>query len=273
MKKSVPKGDKKKKKDVADEIAKLEKELEDIHTAELGQFKDDDTDLCQISSNDQKELLGTGDESEAIPQEISVQNGPLKLSKAQKRRNKKEAEAKEREKRISDQAEKNKEGPRFMEMSSIKKALREINLQIYNIPADGNCLYLAVKHQLEVLGMQTYTVSELRKRTANFMRLNKNDFMPFMYNEDDDSEIITEEAFDNYCKEVEKTKLWGGQLELKALSNILSCPIKIIQASCPPTIQGEHFKGAELILTYHRHLYRLGEHYNSTLPLVEDDST
>jgi len=55
---------------------------------------------------------------------------------------------------------------------------------------------------------------------------------------------------------------------------VLKCPIKIIQAIGPPTIQGEQFDGEPLILTYHRHLYRLGEHYNSTMTsdsLEQDD--
>jgi len=267
IKKGIPKGDKKRKKEIADEIVKLENELKDKHEQELSQFTDIDTGTSPVLSN------GLTEAGPIEDFETEVQNVLPKISRAQKRRNKKETEAKEREKRISDQTERNKEGPRFIEMNTIKKALKEIHLQIHNIPADGNCLYLAVNHQLQVSGKPTYTVSELRKKTANFMRVNKNDFLPFMYNEDDDSDVVSEETFESYCKEVEKTKLWGGQLELKALSNILACPIKVIQATGPPTIQGENFNSSELTLTYHRHLYRLGEHYNSTLPVVEDDST
>ncbi|XP_066156064.1 deubiquitinase OTUD6B [Euwallacea fornicatus] len=264
MKKSIPKGDKKMKKDIGDEITNLEKELEEKHSQELGQFQEveihiEDPKVKEAEGNDE-----TKDE---------IEKAPLKISRAQRRRNKKDTEAKEREKRILDQAERNKEGPRILEMNTIKKALQEINLQIHNIPADGNCLYLAVKHQLQVSRRSTHSVNELRKKTANFMRAHKDDFLPFMYNEDDESEIVSEETFESYCKDVEKTKLWGGQLELKALSNVLSCPIKVIQATGPPTVQGENFKGPELILTYHRHLYRLGEHYNSTLPLEEEDDS
>ncbi|CAH0557471.1 unnamed protein product [Brassicogethes aeneus] len=90
----------------------------------------------------------------------------------------------------------------------------------------------------------------------------------------DEEKTVNEDEFKKYCKDVATTKLWGGQLELKALSNILSCPIKVIQASGPPTIQGEGLDGPELILTYHRFLYRLGEHYNSTEqggPKQDDD--
>ncbi|XP_048520803.1 deubiquitinase OTUD6B isoform X2 [Dendroctonus ponderosae] len=241
MKKSIPKGDKKKKKTVSEEIAKLEKDLDDKHAQEL-----------EDHSNQEAETV--------LP----------KISRAQKRRNKKDTEARERERYISEEAEKNRDGVRSIEMNSIKKSLGDINLQIFNINANGNCLYLAVKHQLQTLGKPSYSVPELRQKTANYMLTNKEDFLPFMCNEDDEFETVSEEAFESYCKEVETTKVWGGQLELKALSNILSCPIKVIQATGPPTIQGENFEGPELILTYHRHLYKLGEHYNSTLPLEQD---
>lgn len=259
LKKSVPKGDKKKKKEVAEEIAKLESELEEQHKKELAYDAPEDEAIDETSYAEIEE----GDSEETQKNQ--------RVSRAQKRRNKKENEAKEREKRITEQAEKNKDGPRVQEINTIKQVLKSMNLKLHNIPADGNCLYLAINHQLQVTGRSTYSVSDLRKVTADFMRRNKDDFLPFMCNELDESEIVSEEQFLNYCKDVANTKLWGGQLELKALSNILKCPIKVIQASGPPTLQGETFQGPELTLTYHRYLYRLGEHYNSTLPISGDE--
>lgn len=267
MKKSIPKGDKKKKKEITEEIVKLEIELEENHNEELNQlkstvvgdgddnnhFKDNESiDDCEVGINDDLQLN-------------------TRISRAQKRRNKKESEAKDREKRIAEQSEKNKDGPRARELGVIKQVLKTMNLKLHNIPADGNCLYLAVNHQLQVGGRPTQSVNDLRKITADFMRKNKDEFLPFMCNELDESEVVSEEQFESYCKDVATTKLWGGQLELRALSNILKCPIKVIQAAGPPTLQGESFKGPELTLTYHRHLYRLGEHYNSTVPVVDDE--
>ncbi|XP_060516713.1 deubiquitinase OTUD6B [Cylas formicarius] len=259
MKKSIPKGDKKRKKEVNEDITILEKELEERHKKELSEADA----LNKMAPNEN----GTG-EKHCASSENSIQEEVLqvqRVSRAQKRRNKKDQDAKEREKRITEQAERNKEGPRHTEMILIKQLLKACNRQIYNIPADGNCLYLAVNHQLEIMGQPTYSISDLRKKTADFMRKNKNDFLPFMFNELDSDDEINEETFEKYCKNVETTKLWGSQLELKALSSIVSCPIKIIQAGSPPTLQGENINGPELVITYHRHLYRLGEHYNSTL--------
>lgn len=237
----------------------LEKELDDKQNEELSALnlpvKNTQDNQGPEESNNLNDSLTSQDE------EMTENN--VKVSRAQKRRNKKAAEDKEREKRISEQEEQNKQGPRVLELNSIKENLKSLGLEIYNIPADGNCLYCAINHQLQVTGRDTSTVTKLRRATADFMREHKEEFIPFMYNDEDG--MVDEKQFEDYCKSISSTKLWGGQLELRALSNILECPIKIIQATGQPTIQGENFVGPELVLTYHRHLYRLGEHYNSTV--------
>lgn len=260
LKKTAPKG--KKKKEVADQIAQLEKELEERQKQELeSQVK------C---SNSNVSLENNSESAGAEDVEEEEEEAPVKLSRAQKRRNKKENEEKERDRRIQEQEVQNRKGPRSTEINTIKGLLEGEGLQLYNIPADGNCLYCAVNHQLQITGRSNYSVEELREITANFMRENKDDFTPFMCN--DSEEPITNDQFEDYCKNVTTSKFWGGHIELKALSNALKCPIKIIQASGPPTILGEDFKGPPLILTYHRHLYRLGEHYNSTMNLQESET-
>lgn len=52
---------------------------------------------------------------------------------------------------------------------------------------------------------------------------------------------------------------------------MLKCRIEVIQATGPPVVVGEEFPEAErLILTFHRHMYNLGEHYNSVTKYVEE---
>lgn len=259
LKKTAPKGDKRKKKEIADTIAKLEKDLDEKQNRELDMVN---KSLSNVQSTEENDIAETNEEQSEIT---------TKVTRAQRRRNKKYEEDKEREERILEQEEMNRQGPRVLESTAIKEILKSSNMEIYNIPADGNCLYCAVNHQLEITGRETLTVSKLRKMTAEFMRQHKEDFIPFMYN--DSEEPVNDKQFENYCKDVANTKLWGGQLELKALSNILRCPIKVIQASGPQTVQGENFDGPPLVLTYHRHLYRLGEHYNSTTQNNSNDDT
>lgn len=262
MKKTAPKG--KKKKEVADAVAQLEQEMAERHERELSAIN-----KVQVV-NDVKDNQPNEDEETAadIPQEN------VRVSRAQKRRNKKVNEEKERDKRIMEQEEVNRKGPRILETNAIKELLQAEGLQLHSIPADGNCLYCAVNHQLKITDRENLGVPKLRELTAQYMRDNKEDFLPFMCN--DSEEPFSDEQFEEYCKDVATSKFWGGQMELKALSNVLKCPIKVIQASGPTTIQGENFNGPPLTLTYHRHLYRLGEHYNSTTAvslLMQQDSS
>lgn len=61
--------------------------------------------------------------------------------------------------------------------------------------------------------------------------------------------------------------------QLRALSDALKYPIEVVQAVGPPMTIGEQYLGSKkpLIVTFHRYLYRLGEHYNSVAPYVEDE--
>lgn len=260
LKKSCAKGDKKRKKEVQDEISRLELELSQKHAKELSEIEETDTQEATEENNVQNE-------EEAEEEEIPAKE--TRLSKAQKRRNKKAAEDKEREERINLGKQESKNGPRNKEIKQIEKILKESGLKLYNIPADGNCLYCAVVHQLTETGRPTYSVQELRNLTASYMRQNKDDFLPFMTHVDEDK-IFTEDQYEEYCKTLEKKPVWGGQIEIRALSSLLKCPIKVIQASTGETVQGEQYEGNPLVLTYHRHLYRLGEHYNSTTAITNE---
>lgn len=88
-----------------------------------------------------------------------------KPSKAQKRREKQAAKNKDREDRIKEQEILNLTGARHIEFQKIKSILKDKNLQIYEIPSDGNCLYNAISHQ-----MVGETNETLRKKTAQYMK-------------------------------------------------------------------------------------------------------
>jgi OTU domain-containing protein 6 len=65
------------------------------------------------------------------------------------------------------------------------------------------------------------------------------------------------------------------QIELKALTQSLRQPIEVIQAEGRPVLIGEEFagnkSGSGLVVTYHRHYFGLGEHYNSTKPIEKEE--
>ena len=69
------------------------------------------------------------------------------------------------------------------------------------------------------------------------------------------------------CLGMERTHEWGGQLELRALSQALRCTIVVHTAGQPPLrLEGSGgTRELELHVSYHRTQYMLGEHYNSVV--------
>ncbi|XP_049870303.1 deubiquitinase OTUD6B [Pectinophora gossypiella] len=256
--KKTAKNDKTKKKELTAEIARLETEQEIRHKQEL-------QDLEATPKGSAPDNLD--DEIEKLDNEVPK----LKISKAQKRRDKKQQQEKDREEQIKIQEKENVNGPRNVEVQAITEKLKKKNLKLFPIPSDGDCLYKAVAHQLDINRHQTHTVDELRKNVAMYIRSHKDDFIPFM-SHPDTSEMLDDGQFEEYCDKITGTKVWGGQLEIRALSNSLKCPISVIQATGPDSIeQGMEFDGPPLIITYHRHMYSLGEHYNSTCAKVDGE--
>lgn len=269
LKKSATKGDKKKKKEVQEEIAKLEADIDRRHKEEEEKLKL----LEPIVDSSPIDSVGNYEASIDANQE-NVVDHQTKISKAEKRRQKKTAANKERNARIQEQEDANLLGPRHKEMVEIVQKLRERDLAIHTIVADGNCLYSAIEHQLKECGSSNSDIDykELRKLTATHLRKNRDDFLPFLSNPET-GDPMSEKDFEAYCHKVEKTTAWGGQIELRALSDTLKYPIEVIQASGPPMTVGEQYLklNKPLTVTFHRYLYRLGEHYNSVAAYVEDD--
>jgi OTU domain-containing protein 6 len=71
------------------------------------------------------------------------------------------------------------------------------------------------------------------------------------------------DSFEKYLHDCEFGAVWGGQFEIQALSKSLKRQIHIIQADSPLLKIGEEFLGEPLRISYHKHSFGLGEHYNS----------
>ena len=189
--------------------------------------------------------------------------GGERVSKAQKRRDKKAQKDKERLIEIAQQEEQNKFGVRQIETDKINAVLIARNLGLVTIPSDGDCLFAGLVDQLAQKQGMTVTVKELRARTVAELRSNANDYLMFLTHPTT-GDMLTEAQFDKYCHDMEHTAVWGGQVEISALVKTLQTPIEVLQAEGPPMLIGEEFKKEPLIITYHRHMFGLGEHYNST---------
>lgn len=262
LKKSAGKGDKKKKREVLEAITKLELELDEKHSKELSLFQRTD------ATKTIEEVIGEPEHQSEEDEQSQ------RVSKAQKRRDKKAKEEKAKQAEILEQEEINKTGPRATELKLIKNILKSRGLMLYPIPSDGDCLYNATKHQLFVTGRTpVIDTPKLRQITADYIQENK-ELLIFYMSNPATGDCLTDDEFTEYCESIRKTSTWGGQIEIKALSNALKVPIEVLQSSGPPTIQNdENFAGPNLVLTFHRFMYSLGEHYNSTKCLEDGDTS
>lgn len=102
--------------------------------------------------------------------------------------------------------------------------------------------------------------ARLRQIAAAYLQSHSEDFAPFLGM---DAASI---EFQEYCAKVESVSgaEWGGQIELRALAAALERQIHVYDSSTPLLVMGQDFPDCNpLKVTYHRHYYSLGEHYNS----------
>ena len=97
----------------------------------------------------------------------------------------------------------------------MKQQLSSFGLDFKETTGDGNCLFRAISDQ--VCGNEDLH-EEYRQMAISYMCSNPEDFAPFI--EDD-------EPFNTYTTRLRKPGIWGGNLELQALSQALEVNIKI----------------------------------------------
>ncbi|XP_028820306.1 deubiquitinase OTUD6B isoform X2 [Denticeps clupeoides] len=256
MKNAVPKNDKKRRKQLTEDVARLEAELSQKHEEEV----------ARLPSAEKVEDLDNGVETLGLDDEPK-DGKQSRTSKAQKRRDKKAVLEKERETRIAEAEVENLMGSRHQEGLKLASKLAGRQLQVREVSSDGHCMYRAVEDQLAERGLGV-GIEELRRRTGEHMRSRADDFLPFLTNPQT-GDLYTADEFEKYCSDVAGTAAWGGQLELRALTQVLRIPIEVIQADSPSIVIGEEYEAPAIVLIYMRHAYGLGEHYNSVETLKE----
>lgn len=269
MKKAAAKGSKAeqkgKKKQVEDEITKLSAELKEKHAKELASLGYTNVDEKSGNlDNLVKAIAGVS---------VTNQQSQSKPSKGAKRREKRAQQEAAREQRIQ-QEQSEIVSDRKVEDQNLEKKLEPLGLTINEIKPDGHCLYRAVEDQLARMsgGSSPYNYLQLRKMVASYMRDHPSDFIPFLPWENTTSDEQSQgERFENYCKEVESTAAWGGEVELRALTHCLRKHLMIYSGSFPDVEMGKEYKSENvsgsandgIMLSYHKHAFGLGEHYNS----------
>lgn len=235
---SVPKNDKKKKKEINSQIELMEAELKAKHEQEIFDWQQQQDQLQQQHSPEQKAFLESSQNDKSDDNDNEENNSSMenlnkpKITKSQRRRENKERKDRERQERIKAGLLDDIDSTRSIEMKKIESLLEERSLSLCEIPSDGDCMYKAIEHQLRLTRNIDQTVDELRYQASEYIRQNKDDFLPFLLN--DENSVVTDKEFEVYCDKIANTKTWGGHLELKALSNTLKVPIEIIQAEGTP---------------------------------------
>ncbi|PIA17514.1 cysteine proteinase [Coemansia reversa NRRL 1564] len=277
LKKSIPKGDKRKKKEVAAEIAELERTHSERHRAELSviggcskAFTSSTPDTADNQDHDQSGMPDAKSEGgSATASVLGLYTNPSQPVKPVAKKNKARQRLQRRAeqlKRQQEEAEAEAEGmvdTAAVETEAISKLAASDGLSIQEIRPDGHCLYAAFGDQVNTYHGYTVSYSQMRKRAAEYMRANYGDFISFMTREDGD--LFSESDFEKYCSDIETTATWGGQQEITALSHSFQLPVHIYQSNMPVLRIGEDAYSANnpIRLSYHRHAYGLGEHYNS----------
>jgi OTU domain-containing protein 6 len=80
-------------------------------------------------------------------------------------------------------------------------------------------LYNAIIKRVRELEEKSPTMKELRSQTAEFLRNNLVEFLPYL-SHPDTGNMLTESQYAEYCDQV-ADKAWGGQIEVRTVcSNV-----------------------------------------------------
>ncbi|XP_003471006.1 OTU domain-containing protein 6A [Cavia porcellus] len=250
MKRSVPKSDKKQRKQLRLDTTRLQAEMEQRHQQELEKFQEN------FPGN------GTLDSITENLAKMNLENQHPHTSRAQKRRERKEALEREEQERILVAEMEHLASFRLEEEKKLATILGAKYLEMKEIPADSHCMYRAIQDQL----VFSVTVESLRRRTADYLRKHVDDFLPF-FSDPETGDAYDPTDFMAHCDNIVSRGSWGGQLELRALSHVLQTPIEVVQANSPSLLVGEEYHKKPLTLVYVHYARSLGEHYNSVKPL------
>ncbi|KAJ2356583.1 OTU protein [Coemansia erecta] len=273
LKRTIPKGDKRKKKEVGAEIADLEKQHEERQKAELSQFNEGGQALVAEACESEPAAEQVADEDGSDEPSVAPTKGMYGSAGQAGRPGGKKSKAKQRQQRKAEELRRMQEEAECeaedmvdvaaVETEAIEKLVAGHSLAIQQIRPDGHCLYSAFADQVSTYHDQPVSYAQMRQRAAEYMRNHSDDFIPFMAH--DNGDMFSTDDFEQHCDDVERTATWGGQQEITALSHALQLPVHIYQSGMPVLRIGEDAYAAQtpINLSYHRHAYGLGEHYNS----------
>ena len=273
---------KKTRKRINDECAELERQLTEKQAHEISEVngtEDSNISLARVDEyqghEDENGSTKTNPEQIADPTIAPPAPGDKHTKKPNRHKARLARRAAELES-IEAQATKDAETMpdlRKREHEAMRAQLISKNLREQEIRSDGHCLYAAVADQLMSRGLGLEPKVHLkginndnngevsiaghiftRRITAFYIEENADDFLPFL-----------EEPLVEYLRKIQDTGEWGGHLELLALAKSYEVDINVLHSSghIDRIESGAERKNSVLWLSYYRHSFGLGEHYNS----------
>eukprot|EP00923_Selenidium_pygospionis_P033813 GHVN01059242.1.p4 GENE.GHVN01059242.1~~GHVN01059242.1.p4 ORF type:complete len:313 (+),score=66.96 GHVN01059242.1:615-1553(+) len=221
QKKVIGKAKGKEKKELAAKHSKETEEIQRKHQKELEPFAkpvDDSNDKPQsggsVEGSDWTNFVSGG-----LSEETVLKQREAAKAKHEKRQRRKKGEEEELERKREEAAAL---GPslKAQEEVDVNKRLSQQGLEMETVIGDGHCLFRAVEHQLRTHGGQegeeTASYLDLRRLAAQYLRENRDEYAELVGALGDEGG-----DFDEYCYKLETTAVWGGEIELQALTGAL----------------------------------------------------
>ena len=231
-----------------------------------------------------------------------------RVSRAQQKRDRKAVREHERRQEVAEEV-KDMADPRVEENEALRRRLSPLHLTVREMISDGHCLFRAVADQLAAARLAAAAATPassvssppldhvgLRRLAAAQIAAHLSDFLPFLTS--DDGLPFTASQAAAYCQHLAQAEgetqhvQWGGHAEIVALSAALRRKVAVWSAEGGEMLvdavetggggkrgrkggRGAAAAAAEepLRISFHRHYFGLGDHYNSVVKAEPEPET
>ena len=146
------------------------------------------------------------------------------------------------------------------ENARLQRRLRSLGLSLYDIAADGNCMFRSVAYAVDGTAE---THRRYRRLAADHIAQRFDQFAPFIT--DDNGDPVSEGAAHAYVDKLADADaadiVWGGHTELVALAAALDTQIQVVAADGDIKVGDKDDRNIKIV--FHRHLFGLGNHYSA----------
>lgn len=262
------------RKGINDECDSLQRELEQRHQLEIDAVRCQSDRTSDVADAEEERNLkvreieapppnGTADSELKASSSIDLPSTPMprKPNRQKARLARRAAEQEAQAAQAADEAA-NLPDRRKQEMTAMQTHIERLGFQEISIRPDGHCMYSAVATLLQDSNSDQGSLDTgglfphqaVRAETARFISTHAADF-----------EAFVEDPIDQYTNKIKNTTEWGGQIELQAISRAYGFEINVLQADgrIERIESGTESQSQPIWLSYYRHSFGLGEHYNA----------